>query len=222
MPAPKGGRDGIVNYNHRECKDMARKMEDREQAMDLAASKKAAVLRQDKKNKGLPKGRLLALLGVVAAGGLAFWAWGGSLFGQAHAGPLSPATEISDPGEYLKFPAVQLGDGQARFFAVKAPGGVTVRYFLVQDSRGQVHSALDACEVCWRAGLGYEQQGENMVCRNCGRRFSTFQVGQVRGGCNPSPLEPRLEQGQVVLKTSEVLAGKPFFDLTPLRRERRS
>lgn len=135
---------------------------------------------------------------------------------------MSPAPEITDPGEYLKFPAAQLADGQARYFALKASGGVTVRFFLVRDSRGQVRAALDACDVCWRAGLGYEQQGDFMVCRNCGRRFATTQVGQIRGGCNPAPLEPRLIEGQVVLKTSEVLAGRPYFDLTPVRRERRS
>jgi uncharacterized membrane protein len=128
---------------------------------------------------------------------------------------------VTSQGEAVRHAVAELADGKARHFAYKTPEGVTVRYFLVQDGRGKVRAALDACEVCWRAGLGYEQEGDFMVCRNCGRRFATVQVGDERGGCNPVPLHLKIEQWQALVKAQELTDGRGYFELPSRRRERR-
>jgi uncharacterized membrane protein len=106
-----------------------------------------------------------------------------------------------------------LAGGKARFFSYKAAGGLEVRYFLIQTPDGQVRAALDACEVCWRSGLGYEQRGQSMVCRNCGRVFPSSQVGTIHGGCNPAPLSVKVEGGQALIVEAELQHGRAYFDL---------
>jgi hypothetical protein len=162
------------------------------------------------------------ILGLAALIMLGAGLWGGLWPGRAEAAGPSPAQEMTSQGDIVRHPAAELADGQARYFSYKTPEGTLVRYFLVQDGRGKVRAALDACEVCWRAGLGYEQQGDVMVCRNCGRRFATVQVGEQRGGCNPVPLETKIEQGQVLVKAKDLQEGRPYFDLASSRRRERN
>lgn len=51
---------------------------------------------------------------------------------------------------------------------------------------GSVRTAFNTCQVCYNSGRGYYvQQGEYLVCQNCGNRFRSSQVELARGGCNP-------------------------------------
>jgi len=102
-------------------------------------------------------------------------------------------------------------DGKARYFEHK-DGGIAIRYFVIKSSDGVIRAAFDACDVCWRAGKGYAQDGDFMVCGNCGQRFKSTQVNEVKGGCNPAPLDRRLENGTVVIQVSDILGGKGYFD----------
>ena len=36
-----------------------------------------------------------------------------------------------------------------------------------------------------------------MVCNNCGQRFPSNLINEVRGGCNPSPLERTIEEDEL-------------------------
>jgi hypothetical protein len=69
-----------------------------------------------------------------------------------------------------------------------------------------------ACDVCWPAGKGYYQEGDHMVCRNCGRRFASVLVNEVKGGCNPAPLNRNLENDKLVIKIKDILEGRQYFD----------
>jgi uncharacterized membrane protein len=179
----------------------------------LAAAKKAAVLEG---SKGKKTGLMVAVVVVLAlaAGGAAWW-WhmGGGMAQGRLAGPLSPAQTMTPENGVFSHDLAQLADGKAHFFAYREPGGVVVRYFLVRAADGRVGAALDACDVCWRSGLGYEQTPQGMVCRNCGRVFPASQVGLVRGGCNPSPLSARVEGGKVLVSEAELKEGRSYFDL---------
>ena len=52
-----------------------------------------------------------------------------------------------------------------------------------------------------------------MVCQNCRMRFASNKVMDVKGGCNPSPLPNKVEDGQVVIRIEDVEAGRGYFDL---------
>ena len=104
-------------------------------------------------------------------------------------------------------------DKIAKFFTYQH-GSLTIKYFIVKSADGQIRAAFDACDVCWPAGKGYEQQGDEMVCRNCGRRFPTMKINEVQGGCNPSPLNREIKDGQIVLQVKDIQDGAKYFDFS--------
>jgi hypothetical protein len=113
----------------------------------------------------------------------------------------------------ITYPASQFSDGKAKFFSYKTPEGITIKYFIIKSSDAVIRAAFDACDVCWPEGKGYQQKGDFMVCKNCGKQFHSTRVNEVSGGCNPSPLTRKLENGQVIIKPEDVLKGKRYFDL---------
>ena len=51
-----------------------------------------------------------------------------------------------------------------------------------------------------------------MVCRNCGRRFASVRINEVKGGCNPAPLNRSVEGGQLVIQIKDIQEGRQYFD----------
>jgi uncharacterized membrane protein len=123
---------------------------------------------------------------------------------------LARAAELQ--GDEVTYQVSDFADGKARHYSLKSPEGITVRYFLLKAKDGSVRAAFDACDVCWRSNKGFVQEGDNMVCKNCGRRFASVQVGQVRGGCNPGPLTVNVQGDQVRIKKADIYEGQHYFD----------
>jgi uncharacterized membrane protein len=114
-------------------------------------------------------------------------------------------------GSSLILPVSTFDDGRARFFSHKE-GKTEIRYFILKSSDGVLRAAFDACDVCWHAGKGYVQDGDIMVCRNCGRRFASVNVNEVQGGCNPAPLLRRVQDGNLIIEGEDIRQGKSYFD----------
>jgi len=107
-------------------------------------------------------------------------------------------------------------DGKARHFQyADAESRTTIGYFILKSTDGVIRAAFDACDVCWRAGKGYYQEGSSMVCRNCGRRFESVLVNEVQGGCNPAPLMRSIEGDRVVIHVEELKKGRRYFNFSP-------
>jgi uncharacterized membrane protein len=53
-----------------------------------------------------------------------------------------------------------------------------------------------------------------MVCRNCGKRFASVKVNEVKGGCNPAPLNRLVSGDLTVIKVKDILEGKQYFNLS--------
>jgi uncharacterized membrane protein len=116
-----------------------------------------------------------------------------------------PAAEVVTYAESLFF------DGVAKFYTYQH-GNTTIKYFMVRSPDGVLRAAFDACDVCWPAGKGYTQEGDQMVCNNCGKRFPLNKIGEVYGGCNPAPLPSKIENLQVVIAIKDILEGQRYFD----------
>lgn len=114
------------------------------------------------------------------------------------------------PGGDVKVALSDVSDGQAHFYSYDA-GGTEVKYFVLKSADGIVRAAFDACDVCFAQKKGYHQEGDEMVCNNCGRRFPADQINIQQGGCNPSPLTRTVKGGDLVLKTFDLRAGVQYF-----------
>ena len=121
------------------------------------------------------------------------------------------STPLSSTSTAVTFPASLFEDGKARHFE-HVDGKFTIRYFVLKSSDGVIRAAFDACDVCWPANKGYYQEGDYMVCRNCGRKFASVLVNEVKGGCNPAPLNRTLESGKLVIQVKDIQEGRQFFN----------
>ncbi|MGL1931844.1 MAG: DUF2318 domain-containing protein [Desulfotalea sp.] len=104
----------------------------------------------------------------------------------------------------------KVSDGKAHYFSFKDQGQV-VNFFVLQSPDGVVRAAFDACDVCFRAKKGYSQDGEFMICNNCGMRFHSSRINEVKGGCNPAPLDRTSRGDQLVIQVTDILSGTRFF-----------
>jgi uncharacterized membrane protein len=176
---------------------------------EKSASKKEAILKKETKSQS-PL-RTLVVVAVVVIGGLAFYLFqtGFDSKPQARTPSVQPevtATEVS-------FPVQAFADGTAQYFQYPVGNGITVRFFILRSSDGIVRAAYDACDVCWREGKGYYQDGDFMVCRNCGQRFASVKVNEIKGGCNPAPLNRTIVGDKLVIKIADIVQGTQYFDL---------
>jgi hypothetical protein len=112
----------------------------------------------------------------------------------------------------VTFPISNFKDGKARFYEYKTADGMTIKYFILKSSDGVIRAAFDACDVCWPEGKGYQQKGDTMICRNCGRRFASAKINVITGGCNPGALHRQVVGDRLVIKVKDILDGKKYFN----------
>lgn len=67
--------------------------------------------------------------------------------------------------------------------------GVELEVMAVKASDGTIRTAFNTCQICYASGRGYyKQQGEALICQNCGNVFTADDVQVLAGGCNPVPI----------------------------------
>lgn len=174
---------------------------------EVREAKKAAVLGTERKSR-LPI--ILAVCAFVFAGAGFYLVTNGigerTVTSEANRSP-------GATGDQVVHQVSQFTDGRAQHFEFKHDD-ITIRYFILKSSDGIIRAAFDACDVCWPAGKGYYQDGDVMVCRNCGRRFASVLVNEVKGGCNPAPLKRTVQGEQLILKVQDILEGRQYFNFS--------
>lgn len=76
----------------------------------------------------------------------------------------------------------------ARFYPIEVDG-TQMEVIAVKDSEGNIRTAFNTCQICYSSGKGYYvQDGDVLVCQNCGSQFTVNQVEIESGGCNPWPI----------------------------------
>ncbi|MEX1312784.1 MAG: DUF2318 domain-containing protein [Desulfotignum sp.] len=135
---------------------------------------------------------ILAVLLVTAAGPAQAW------FGTGKFKKVTPKDGV------VSLPLKDISDGNAHYYRVKSDKGIMVKFFVVKSSDGVIRAAVDACDVCYRSGKGYVQEGGTMVCTNCGMRFATDRINEVKGGCNPAPLARTVKEDQLLIAMSQI------------------
>lgn len=110
----------------------------------------------------------------------------------------------------VKIPVGDIDDGKAHYYAYKGDGA-EIKFFVIKSNDGVLRAAFDACDVCFPEKKGYSQDGEFMICNNCGKRFHSSQINVVQGGCNPAPLHRELVGKNLVIRSEDILSGASFF-----------
>lgn len=153
----------------------------------------------------------IAFLVVFAA--VAVWILSGLKPDEPETALESPANTVAQPSSAASAAdtqdlVIQKSDitETAKFIAVQADG-TNMEVIAVKASDGTIRTALNTCQVCYDSGRGYyEQDGEELVCQNCGNRFDINEIGNTRFGCNPVPIIGQSEDGQTITIPGSFLA----------------
>lgn len=142
---------------------------------------------------------------------------------QAFLGLFGRHEAVNAQTEEVFLEAADLAPGGSRFYKIEQ-GGALVKFFVVRDRSNKLHAALDACEVCWHEGKGYEPDKGAMRCVNCGQMFPLQNIGLKKGGCNPHPIPftsiqdaaqdsspDATSDKRVSIKVADLLAGARYF-----------
>lgn len=88
----------------------------------------------------------------------------------------------------------------------------TVFYFALLDSDGEPRVALDACELCFEFKRGFRNEGDEMVCNNCGQRFEVDGLGDNEGQCNPGIVVFEVTETEVLIEPETLEASTDWFE----------
>ena len=142
------------------------------------ASKQA---KKQPKKSNLPL--ILTAVGIVCVAIVAVIIGGGS------GGDSSVQTDaqVIAADEYLTIPTAEITT-VATFYPITVDG-TKMEVFAIKASDGTIRTAFNPCQSCYTSGKGYYvQEGDDLVCQNCGFHFTPDQVEIQSGGCNPWPI----------------------------------
>ncbi|MBM4465700.1 MAG: DUF2318 domain-containing protein [Chloroflexi bacterium] len=122
----------------------------------------------------------------------------------------APYPRAMAEGGAMRLPLATFDDYQAHYYTYMHENR-PIEFFILKSKDGIVRAAFNACDVCFAARKGYRQDGEVMVCNNCGRRFPAEQINVVQGGCNPSPLQRTIVGDSLVIQVEDIADGLRYF-----------
>lgn|GEM_PF-270750 len=146
---------------------------------------------------GKSDGKTFAILGLIVLIILGF-----ILFKTVSGGKDNGRSALED----LKIAKSEVSE-TAKFYPYKA-GETNMEVLAVKASDGSIRTALNTCQVCFASGRGYYiQEGNELVCQNCGNRFKLDQVEKIKGGCNPVPVggENKIDDGTNIVISRDFL-----------------
>lgn len=156
-----------------------------------------AAQRRERLSQGTLLGVSLIIFGAMVSFVLA---------GQSLVDPTPQA--VSAENQEVSVPLDSLQEGQLHKFSYAASGGPTVRFLVASLEEEGVVAAFDACTIC--GAVGYAQEGENAICKNCNAPIPMSTLG-LGGGCNPIALKASVKESRLVVPLAELLKEAPRF-----------
>ena len=123
--------------------------------------------------------------------------------------PINPSNIVT--GSMISIPKSDI-TSTAKYYSYDS-NGIEIKYFAVKGSDGEIHVALDACDVCYGAKKGYAQVGDLMQCINCGNQYPINSLGSENtvGGCWPSYLPIKIEGENILINESDLEEKRYMF-----------
>jgi len=144
------------------------------------------------------------------------------IYGARSSVEISPAKEMKSENAIIRIPVNDLLDGDLHRFEWVTDDSVHVRFIALRTSPGTFGTAFDACRACYNYGYYFLRDGE-LICSICeapsemsklavATDVDPEQSGSMEGlGCAPLHLPSRLDGGSILIKTSDLLTNKVFF-----------
>ncbi|MFT4079292.1 Fe-S-containing protein [Rhodomicrobium sp.] len=125
---------------------------------------------------------------------------------------LSAATPVkTDDQGFVRIPIADVKDGNLHRFGYVSSDGHLVRFFLINKydkEHASIAVVFDACIICGDAG--YIQKGQEIYCSSCNVRMFRPNLGKA-GGCNPIPLNHKVEEGIILIADRDLEKGVRNF-----------
>lgn len=159
-----------------------------------------------------PGGIRLAVGVLLLLGGISVLGYAGVFDGILKRLPAerAKAAGVVETADAVKIPLKALDSGKALFLTMESDGR-QMYYFALKSRDGAYRAALDACDVCFRMNRGYRQEGDLMVCNNCGQTFPSNRIGEIKGGCNPHPLAREVDGRYLVIRKADIAGRADYF-----------
>jgi uncharacterized membrane protein len=170
----------------------------------MGTAKKREEIRKssEKSKKSIIKWSALTVAALILGVGVAF------AFNIPGLGKSEKAKPVDGA---IIIPISKVSDGKAHFYRID-DGGKDIGFFVIKGSDGVLHTAFDACDVCFHEKKGYVQDGDFMICKNCNKKFAVVRIGpHAIGGCNPSYLPHKQSAGNVIISVNDLKTGARFF-----------
>lgn len=89
----------------------------------------------------------------------------------------------------------------------------TIQFLVVKGSDGKIRIAFNTCNSCNPSpNAYYVQEGDYIVCQNCGNKFHIDEIGEKGVGCNPMVVEEKqINDDSIVLDKNYVESFKEKF-----------
>ncbi|MDR0548202.1 MAG: DUF2318 domain-containing protein [Deltaproteobacteria bacterium] len=101
----------------------------------------------------------------------------------------------------IKLEIAVIGDGQLHRRQFLTKSGVMTRFIVIKKNERAYGVGLDACDIC--GATGYYQRGDQVICKLCDVVMNKVTIG-FPGGCNPVPLDFRIEAGFLVIEAANL------------------
>ena len=102
-----------------------------------------------------------------------------------------------------------VNDGHLHRFEYTTSSGTDVRWIIIKKPNAASFGiGLDACDVCGTAG--YYERNDTVVCKRCDVVMNINTIG-FKGGCNPIPINYKVENGYIVFELSDIIAAEKNF-----------
>lgn len=174
-----------------------------------ARERKKAEFSEPSRQKSKTTITLIAVLLALAGVGVYL------VFSSSRDNPTATAVATNAPSSAPEARDIKISlsdlSSTAKFFDYKLSDNKPIRFFVIKSSDGVYRAALDACDTCYHAKKGYHQEGDDMICNNCGQHFHSSQINEVHGGCNPVGLPRTIDGNQLVIKASELESRGGYF-----------
>lgn len=144
--------------------------------------------------------------GLILAALFIFFTMGSAVMAGSSLRDPEPVPVFDNGGE-VRIPISLLEEGKLEKYLYRA-NGMDIRFLVVRLADGSVQTSLDACQIC--GTVGYGQDGENAVCKNCNAPIAMHTMGQG-GGCNPLPLEAKVKGENIVITAAELARAQTYF-----------